>query len=84
MRIDAAVAENQFELESFDVALRSVAIGMARNEIGERPFAGGDDSFDRINLRNCRERSRTWTDQIADLRYSRWPAMPSIGAMIFV
>ena len=49
------------------MSLRSVAIGMARNEIGERPFARGDDSFDRIDLRNGCEWSRGWPDQIAYL-----------------
>src|SRR5438067_541323 len=40
---------------------------MARNEIGERPFARSHDSFDRINLRNGCEWPRSWPDQIAHL-----------------
>ena len=59
-------------------------IGMTRNEIGKRPFAGGDDSFDRINLRHGCE----WSRSLGPTRSPTWllanPATPSIGAVIFV
>src|SRR6267378_3862260 len=41
---------------------------MARYEIRERSFAGGDDRFDGVDLGNCGQCSCTWTDQIANLR----------------
>src|SRR6266513_971138 len=67
MRIHLAIAEDQLEVEALYVRLALRRIGMARNEIGERPFARSHDSFDRINLRHGCEWSRTWPDQIADL-----------------
>src|SRR5207302_7977768 len=67
LRIRLAVAEDQFEVEALYVLLALRRIGMARNEIGKRPFARGDDCFYRINLRHGCKWSRTWPDQIADL-----------------
>ena len=48
--IQLAVPEEQVEVESFYVLVALFWIRMARNEIGERPFASGDDSFDRVQL----------------------------------
>ena len=67
MRIQLAIAEDQVEVESFYIGVALSRVGMARNEIGKRPFAGGHDCFDRINLRHGGEWSRSWPDQIADL-----------------
>ena len=50
VRIQLAVAEDQFEVEGFYVRIALSCIRMARNEIGERSFARGDDSFDRVKL----------------------------------
>src|SRR5205823_9444826 len=65
VRVHLAVAEDQIEVEGFYVGIALSCVRMAGNEIGERAFAGGHDSFDRIDLRNGCERSRTWPDQIA-------------------
>ena len=67
MRIHLAVAEDQVRSRGFYIGVALRRIGMARNEIGERPFARSHDSFDRINLRHGCEWSRSWSDQIADL-----------------
>src|SRR4029077_9208518 len=67
LRILLAVAEDQVEVEAFYISVALSCVRMARNEIGERPFARGHDSFYRVNLRHGCEWSRTWPDQIADL-----------------
>ena len=54
MRIQLAIAEDQVEVESLHIVVALSRVGMARNEIGKRPFARGHDCLDRINLRNRR------------------------------
>src|SRR5947199_10866152 len=68
MRIHLAVAEEQVEVEGFYVSIALSCIRMARNEIGERPFARSHDSVDRIDVGYSCEGSRTWPDQIVNLR----------------
>src|SRR5262249_11088891 len=68
--IQASIREAQVELESMQVTLPFIWIGMISDELGERLLTDIHYRRDRIHLGNRGQRSSRRADKIANVRFS--------------